>query len=1044
MATAAQKDWKQEFGIAGWNPPHLFTSVQQLNDAAGKVPQSHALRRAFEHEELKIDGILCHERTPVIYFRQVKKIDPAEITKIHRAFWNQGVAPILVVIAPDQVHVYSGLEPPAATPTDSDKAPGFVETLNRVEKQLRSFLLSVESGEYFHIHRKSFDPDRRVDRDLLRNLQVAREKLGQAEAARLDPQAINALLCRLVFTCYLFDRGVIDRDYLKTLRVHSAAHLRDILAKKPRTDAKADLYRLFERLGTDFNGDLFSDDLEAESRQIRVEHLDILDKFFHGTDVQSGQQAFWPYDFGIIPIETISAIYEHFLKAAGEQKKREAGAFYTPRFLAELVLDVALEGVPFFLDKRFLDPACGSGIFLVGLFNRLAEEWNRKNPGARYDRRANGLLQILRENLYGVDRNPTACQITAFSLYLAFLDQLSPPDIRELQRKGKFLPRLVYDPEASNAGRKDGVICCADFFTPQAELPAKAHFVVGNPPWGSATDRSAPVARWCAERNLPFPDRQVATAFAWKAAEHLEDGGKACFVLPYGILFHHSTLAVSFQQEFFRKHAVDRVLNLVDYQYFLFEDSRAPAVVLRYRKEKPSDSAHRIEYWAPKTDWAVAQAELVTILPQDRSSLTIREVLDDLKGDDAPLIWKERFWATPRDWRLLDRLSLLPRLRDIVGQPGKSGKRWLIAEGFQPLGKNDDPAKGKTLKLPSKLFVEATASALNLFLLPSDCTERSSQEVTVRGRSNKNTEIFRAPHILVTQGYSRVAFADFDVSFRHAVRGIRGPDEDRDLLIFLTAYLRSDLARFFLFHTSSNWGVSRAKIHVEELLRLPLPLPEQAHDPKRCRCIVREVAKAVTEAAERSKTAFTDRDGIVRQTQQAVEKLVEEYFDIDEIERMLIADTARLVIPSVRPSRSRPDVPSVRHSNDTRRAAYTRLLCDTLNGWAKKEYRVHGKVSADTSLGVGMVVLEKTRRDESPAHLNGSANEILKAIGTLQRTAAKGHGTFQLVRGAKVFHRNLLYITKPLGQRFWTDTAALNDADEIAATILTRSAREGA
>jgi hypothetical protein len=113
-----------------------------------------------------------------------------------------------------------------------------------------------------------------------------------------------------------------------------------------------------------------------------------------------------------------------------------------------------------------------------------------------------------------------------------------------------------------------------------------------------------------------------------------------------------------------------------------------------------------------------------------------------------------------------------------------------------------------------------------------------------------------------------------------------------------------------------------------------------------------------------------------------------------------------------------------------------------LNSWAKNEYRVHGEVTADTSLGVGMVVLEKTRRDERPTHLNGATNEILKAIDNLQHTAAKGHGTFELVRGVKVFHNNLLYITKPLGQRFWTDTAALNDADEIAATILTRSPQE--
>ncbi len=208
---------------------------------------------------------------------------------------------------------------------------------------------------------------------------------------RLEPHVLDALLCRLVFTCYLFDRRVIDRDYLTDIDIRDAEHLRDILGQQPRTDAKAALYKLFAQLGHDFNGDLFSDNLAAEAAEVRAEHLDILNDFFRGTDPRSGRQSFWPYDFGIIPIETISAIYEHFLKATGEEEKKETGAFYTPRFLAELILDQTLDQVPSLLDKRFLDPACGSGIFLVGLFNRLAEEWNRKNPEAGYETKLQGL-----------------------------------------------------------------------------------------------------------------------------------------------------------------------------------------------------------------------------------------------------------------------------------------------------------------------------------------------------------------------------------------------------------------------------------------------------------------------------------------------------------------------------------------------------------------------------------------------------------------------------------------------------------------------------
>jgi tRNA1(Val) A37 N6-methylase TrmN6 len=79
---------------------------------------------------------------------------------------------------------------------------------------------------------------------------------------------------------------------------------------------------------------------------------------------------------------------------------------------------------------------------------------------------------------------------------------------------------------------------CADFFTVQAELPMPAHFIIGNPPWASVDDRNAPAARWCIERNLPFPDRQIATTFIWKAADNVQENGKICFVLPHGMLFN--------------------------------------------------------------------------------------------------------------------------------------------------------------------------------------------------------------------------------------------------------------------------------------------------------------------------------------------------------------------------------------------------------------------------------------------------------------------------------------------------------------------------
>jgi hypothetical protein len=1034
MPVTTANDWRKSFGIEDAGPRSFFANKAELNAPGTDASQSHILRRAFDL--LKLDGVFCTGNTPLVYFKLVKRIETAEVAGLHRTFWNHGGAPILVLIAPDQVHVYSGLVRPLPHTDPSGTIPALVETLDWTSGAIREFLPTVESGEFFHRHSKSFDPTLRVDRVLLDNLQATRGKLVAISPGRIDNWVLDALLCRLVFACYLFDRGVVGQTYLKGIGLRNAGHLRDVLGLQPRAKAKKYLYELFRKLGKDFNGDLFSDNLDAEARLVSASYIDPLDDFFRATDIQSGQSSFWPYDFAAIPIEAISAIYERFLKGSDKLE----GAFYTPRFLAELVLDVALSNSPSLLGRRFLDPACGSGIFLVGLFNRMAEEWMQVNPEARNDRRARELRKVLC-SLYGVDINPTACRITAFSLYLAYLDQLSPRDIQELQQKGHKLPRLIHYPEAAKGRTVEGNIWCGDFFAEDTEYPVDTDLVVGNPPWGSTAVQGTPAAKWCAnpDHQYPIPDKQISAAFVWKAAHHVADSGRICLVLPHGTIFNHGTTALEFQRTFFKRHAVDLILNLVDYQFFLFEEARHPAIVVTYRKEAPENRQRSIEYWGPKTDWLVTRAEVIAVMPEDRCTFSTGDVLDDLEGMDAPQIWKQRYWATARDRRLIDRLSLYPRLRDRVRQTKEKStdKRWLIAEGFQPVGKSDDAKKATTLKLPSRLFIKATSSKLDLFLLPEDCTKLASAAVTVRNRSNKGTEVFQSPHVLVAQGFTSTAFADFDVSFQHSLRGITGPKEDRELLVFVAAYLRSSLARYFLFQTSSNWGVSRQKIHVEELLRLPLPLPEGLPSPERSWEIVKEVNRIVDSATADAGKEFVDREDIVRVASAAIESLMSEYFDILPVEQILIDDTVRVIIPSVRPTRAKPSIPTTNPSTNEQQNQYVQRLCDTLNGWAKTgAYTVRGQATASATLGIGVAVLQKLRSGEMAFEPAEDFGDLLTALERLRKASSQTLNTLELIRGAKVFDRDRLYLVKPIGQRFWTETAALNDADEIAGTIL--------
>ena len=1042
MTAATQKNWKKDFGIAERKPPSLFTSK---DDITPTTPQAHLLRRAFD--VLKVDGVLCVDNSPLAYFKLVKQITPDAVFDLHRQFWNHSGASVLVLVSDDLVHIYSGMKRPSPVEDTRTELSSFVTSINRVADGLKEFVIAVESGEFFHQYQPSFDPAQRVDRDLLDNLQNTRTKLDGAAPKPIPTDVLDALLCRLVFTCYLFDRKVIGESYLNDLGISDVADLRSLLNIPSRAKAKESLYKLFEQLRKDFNGDLFSNDLAAEEKLIQDEHIETLNDFFQGTNVVTGQGSlFWPYDFEFIPIETISAIYERFLKAADEQK----GAFYTPRFLAEVVLDTALDGMESLIGKRFFDPACGSGIFLVGLFNRIAEEWKQANPTARNDRKSKELMRLLQESLFGVDISLTACRITAFSLYLAYLDQLSPPDIQALQKRGRALPRLVVAEGEPSLEPKQGNICPADFFADNGWLPTNVSLVIGNPPWGSIANRDTAAGKWCSAKSRPLPDNQIAAAFIWKAAEHIATEGRVCFVLPHGVLFNHGSTAIPFQTSWVRTHAIERVINLADLRFLLFEKAIHPAVVVSYGKHAPKDALSSIEYWTPKADWTVTQVEVITVAPQDRTHITVGDLLKDLASSDAPQIWKRQYWATRRDWRLLDRLLLYPRLRDHVRQTREklSTKPWIVAQGFQPLGPGDKSDDAKSIELPAATYVSASTENFDLFLLPSDCETLSSRTVRVRQRSGIGTDIFRAPHVLVSRGFgnrgfSSCAYADFDVAFRSSVRAIHGPDSDKELLVFLAAYLRSSLAIYTLVHTSSSLGIYRPEVHDKDLLQLPFPLPESLPNPKRGWKIVREVAQLVADATRQATSNFLTREHAIQTATAAIEPLIYEYFDVLALEALLIEDTIRIIIPSIQPTSARMPVETVKPASATQSETYRKRLCDMLNQWGKRGRKsVRGKVLRSEKFGIGIVILEKVDQVNASQSTLDVETDLIQVLDKVRKAMPKKYVTLDIVRGVLVFDGNRLYLVKPIGHRFWTQTAAINDADEIAATILMRSPKE--
>ena len=445
------------------------------------------------------------------------------------------------------------------------------------------------------------------------------------------------------------------------------------------------------------------------------------------------------------------------------------------------------------------------------------------------------LIEILKTNIFGIDVNETACRIAAFSLYLALLDQLSPRDIRNLQARGKALPKLVLADGEQADDPQSRTIFQKSFFSREIPLPLGGFdLIVGNPPWAKENSDDPRMSAWCKEEKLPIAQKQVAYGFAWKAPYHLREGGRVCFLLPAALILNHQKKSLQFQEKFFQSHQVAQIVNLGDMSFYLFDKADRPAIIMRYRGGE-ADSKSRIEYLTPKTTYETLQAEILAFHPEDRSSISLSELLGDLTHHHAPLAWKKHLWGTPRDRKFLDRLECFPSLG--VRTEDGSAWGWVFGEGFNTGGDGppvDRPILHQLPFLPTDAVAEYVISESSLQPKPPVYNPR---------RLGKE-EIFRSPHVLLKHGVSRkghrlrVGFSGFDCSFEHSVRGIHAPSHYEDMLRLLTCALSSRLALYFFFHTAANWGTERAKIHVDEYNRFPIPEPDT---PER-RSILAEVA----------------------------------------------------------------------------------------------------------------------------------------------------------------------------------------------------------
>lgn len=1018
-ALSLASEWKDRLGLTNRRSPEFYENAEAVVD----VPHAPAIRAALD--EMGLSAMFCVQGVPTVAIYQAEVISPDHLMRLYGALWNQGLASLLLVIADDSLRAYSLARKPVHEPLEAFERRCLIQALDQTAQALefRNLIHGAESGRLWRDHADHFRPKERIDQVLLDNL-VASHTLLQREGMTSD--AAQALLIQAMFVAYLEDREIVTPAYFEGVSDGRCQTFSSLL----RT-GKPDLLRaLFRMLRDDFNGDLFVAPSSFEPNTpvitLKSEHLAILDRFRTGREemAKGGQQRFWGYDFRYIPIELVSAVYDRFL-GEREEERRAKGAFYTPMFLADTVVAQAWEALPEKAKSagRILDPACGSGVFLVRSFQRLCEHWRGTHRSRKIPWKT--LLALLGRT-HGWDINGGAVRVAVFSLYVALLEEVSPRDIRELIQDGKLLPELW--------GKS---LVHRDFFD-AASGELRFELVIGNPPWTSRRGRDRTSVKWSSVHRKPMPGGEDAWAFSWKALDHLADGGLVAFLLPaMGFLHNHAAATVEARNAFFCGSRVRRIINFADLRFQLFEHAQRPTALILYGRREADGFPYNFDYWAPKADLNLRIKRVLTLSRSDRTQVSVAAVLENA------LIFKQRLWMREPDIKLFSYLARLPKVGDVVTAYGdlqrkrKDGAgQWVIGQGYQPFTGDEDSedpdADGPVQPIDSD-FVGAVPDLpigrfTRLYQSAHGLAPAASSKVRRRGFEHGfvNARVLIPRGVETSQNRLRAAFCTDTLTFEDILQAITVPAGEEKRAKLLTAFLNSRVAIWFAFHGTASFGSDRPEVKQADLRRLPFPRAQDLPDPEAAAQAADRLVAIIDELQAQHDQPFqlrTDAPDLLSQ----IDALTYAFLGLSKNEIALIEDTVEAILPALQPHEGHsPRLWSAPVRDQ--RAAYADTLAEALEAW----FQGNG-ISASlvaTSADFGILRLQLGIRQSYIEDASSDFGAVLDKLG--QHIHQPLDGNFQLTPDLRVFAGESLFLIKPLQLRFWLRSTALADADGIA------------
>jgi len=289
------------------------------------------------------------------------------------------------------------------------------------------------------------------------------------------------------------------------------------------------------------------------------------------------------FDFAGVDSDIIGTIYNTYVN---RKEKREKGQYYTPPAIVNYILDtVGYSGRAIIgSNKRLIDPACGSGTFLVSAAKRFVAAYSGTD-GKVGDPLA--VLERLQSNLFGFDLNPFACYLAEVNLLIQVLDLIKQAhDVGQRPNIQRF---YIYNVDALTrpTGRhyymhintllaeESDTVEQIKSRTPETPYATGFAFVVANPPYGATLSDTYKVNLRSEWADIFYGQPDTYTFFLKLGLELLANDGKLGFITPNTYLMGTHTAALRS-----KLLTMGRIEQIVDLPQGIWPDANVDCVLL--------------------------------------------------------------------------------------------------------------------------------------------------------------------------------------------------------------------------------------------------------------------------------------------------------------------------------------------------------------------------------------------------------------------------------------------------------------------------------